>query len=355
MQNCVFLRPSRRGNFACAGGKEKSDDVGALVVGFDVARPITSVRCSRLGPRFAAKNLDVQKNYSQPDDRQPTTKSRRSETFRPQQPKKQSKSDQILWQFASAFAFLHPAALNRTPSFSWPQMAGGLVKYRHLSRKSSARQALLRGLVTQLVQYEHIQTTYAKAKETQRLAEKLITLAKRNNEPCRRSAQAWASSSPPSTQLLTARYQTPNLLLPKLFGELRNRYLTREGGYTRVVRTESKNTYDQGESAILEFVDGKKDSRFMMTAKTLARDRLLGRSSTPVTLQNVKKVTKFRDEKELEEMVQRFMILSTEGEGAVEAPSAESAKLAEKEGAAAEVMAGDIVPESAKSGEQVKR
>jgi ribosomal protein L17 len=68
-------------------------------------------------------------------------------------------------------------------------MAGGLVKYRHLSRKSSARQALLRGLVTQLVQYEHIQTTYAKAKETQRLAEKLITLAKKNNEPCRRSAQ----------------------------------------------------------------------------------------------------------------------------------------------------------------------
>lgn len=154
--------------------------------------------------------------------------------------------------------------------------------------------------------------------------------------------------------------QTPDVLLPKLFGELRNRYLAREGGYTRVVRTEPKNTYDQGESAILEFVDGKKDSRFMMTAKTLARDRLLGRPSTPVTLQNVKKVTKFRDEKELEDMVQRFMILSTEGEGAVaaEAQSAESARLADKESAAAEVLAGDIVPESARStkgGEQVKR
>ncbi|KAL7823255.1 putative ribosomal protein YmL8 [Trichoderma gracile] len=220
-------------------------------------------------------------------------------------------------------------------------MAGGTVKYRHLSRNSSARQALLRGLVTQLVQYEHIQTTYAKAKETQRLADKLITLAKRNNEPCRRSAQGIL--------------YTPNLLLPKLFGELRNRYLTREGGYTRVVRTEPKNTYDQGESAILEFVDGKKDSRFMMTAKTLARDRLLGRPSTPVTLQNVKKVTKFRDEKELEDMVQRFMILSTEGGAAGEAQSAESAKLAEKEGAAAGAMAEDIVPESVKSGERAKR
>jgi ribosomal protein L17 len=68
-------------------------------------------------------------------------------------------------------------------------MAGGLVKYRHLSRNSAARMALLRGLVTQLVKYEHIHTTYAKAKEAQRMAEKLITLAKRDNEPSRRSAQ----------------------------------------------------------------------------------------------------------------------------------------------------------------------
>lgn len=102
----------------------------------------------------------------------------------------------------------------------------------------------------------------------------------------------------------------------------------------------------------------------MMTAKTLARDRLLGRRSTPVTLQNVKKVTKFRDERELEEMVHKFMILSTEGEGAgegalreahQESESAESAKLAEKEGAAAEAMAGDIVPESAKSAKSVEK
>lgn len=69
-------------------------------------------------------------------------------------------------------------------------MAGGTVKYRHLSRDSAARQALLRGLVTQLVKHEHLHTTYAKAKEAQRMAEKLITLAKRDNEPCRRSAQA---------------------------------------------------------------------------------------------------------------------------------------------------------------------
>ena len=68
-------------------------------------------------------------------------------------------------------------------------MAGGHVKYRHLSRDSAARKALLRGLVTSLVRHEHIKTTYAKAKEAQRLADKLITLAKRNNEQSRRKAQ----------------------------------------------------------------------------------------------------------------------------------------------------------------------
>ncbi|KAF4507975.1 hypothetical protein G6O67_004415 [Ophiocordyceps sinensis] len=218
-------------------------------------------------------------------------------------------------------------------------MAGGAVKYRHLSRDSSARMALLRGLVTQLVQYEHIQTTYAKAKEAQRMAEKLITLAKTNNEPSRRSAQGIL--------------YTPHVHFPKLFGELRTRYLPRDGGYTRVVRTESKNTYDQGESAILEFVDGPKDSRFMMAAKTLARDRLLGRTSTPLTLKNVQKVARLRGEDDLERMVQRFMALDTADTAdplaTPEVESPEAIRVAAKESAAAQKMVGDIVPDSVKS------
>ncbi len=64
------------------------------------------------------------------------------------------------------------------------------MKYRHLSRSSAHRQALLRNLVTSLVKHEAIHTTWPKAKEAQRLAEKLITLAKRNNETSRRSATA---------------------------------------------------------------------------------------------------------------------------------------------------------------------
>lgn len=91
--------------------------------------------------------------------------------------------------------------------------------------------------------------------------------------------------------------QTPDQLLPKLFGELRERYADRPGGYTRVLRTEPANKHqlDQAESAILEFVDGNSDARFAMTAATVARDEVLGkRLPHPNTVLNVRKVTQFR-------------------------------------------------------------
>ncbi|KAI0538179.1 ribosomal protein L17 [Xylaria digitata] len=180
-------------------------------------------------------------------------------------------------------------------------MAGGLVKYRHLSRDSAHRQALLRNLVTSLVKHESIHTTWPKAKEAQRLAEKLITLAKRNNETSRRRA--------------TGILYTPHDLLPKLFGELRKRYLERPGGYTRVLRTEPKSTYNQGASAILEFVDGPKDLRFAMTAAAVARDRALGRKSNELTLKNRSKVLRYRDngEKAFDDMVKRIGKLDLAG------------------------------------------
>jgi hypothetical protein len=67
-------------------------------------------------------------------------------------------------------------------------MAGGLMQNARLGVKSSHRKALLRNLVTSLVKHEAIETTYPKAKAAQRVAEKLITLAKRNNETSRRKA-----------------------------------------------------------------------------------------------------------------------------------------------------------------------
>ncbi|KAG7130815.1 54S ribosomal protein L8 like [Verticillium longisporum] len=173
-------------------------------------------------------------------------------------------------------------------------MAGGAVKYRHLSRHSAARQALLRGLVTSLVKHEHIQTTWPKAKEAQRLAEKLITLAKRDNEATRRKAQGIL--------------YTPHEILPKLFGELKTRYAERPGGYTRVLRTEPRNAYDQAPSAILELVDGPRDLRFTMTAKAVARGQHEGWAMNDVTQKNVDKVTRYREggKKALDKLVSQF-------------------------------------------------
>ena len=67
-------------------------------------------------------------------------------------------------------------------------MVGSANKFRHLNRDSAHRQALLRNLVTSLFQHESITTTWPKAKEAQRLAEKLITLGKKNTETSRRNA-----------------------------------------------------------------------------------------------------------------------------------------------------------------------
>jgi large subunit ribosomal protein L17 len=106
--------------------------------------------------------------------------------------------------------------------------------------------------------------------------------------------------------LLTAN-QTPHELLPKLFGPLRERYADRPGGYTRVLRIEPKED-DQAPSAILELVDGPKDMRFAMTARTLARLQKEDKEINDLTAKNIDKVTRFRKNGEaaLEEMVKKM-------------------------------------------------
>lgn len=172
------------------------------------------------------------------------------------------------------------------------------MKYRHLSRSSSHRQALLRNLVTSLFKHETIATTWHKAKEAQRLAEKLVTLGKKNTEATRRRAH----------QI----FYEPNELVPKLFGPIRERYLARPGGYTRILRIEPMKE-DQAESAILELVDGPKDLHFAMTAKTLAR--LPPRRLSPRQATHVKKATQFRKGgvETLQAMVKRMRLEQKEG------------------------------------------
>ncbi|KAF2490950.1 ribosomal protein L17 [Lophium mytilinum] len=175
------------------------------------------------------------------------------------------------------------------------------MKYRHLSRKSSHRQALLRNLVTSLFENEAISTTWHKAKEAQRLAEKLVTLGKKNTEASRRRAH----------QI----FYRPIEMVPKLFGPIRERYAERPGGYTRVLRIEPLKE-DQAASAILELVDGPKDMRFAMTARTLANVRRNKHTINEITQTNIDKVTRYRKngEEELEELTEKMEELLHEEE-----------------------------------------
>ena len=188
------------------------------------------------------------------------------------------------------------------------------LRYRHLNRSSAHRQALLRNLCTSLLLHETITTTWHKAKEAQRMAEKLITLAKRNTPVAMTRAKAilYEPSTPNNPE--TAHLPPPNL--PQtLFTTLRERYANRPGGYTRVLRTEPRNrNNDQAPTAVLELVDGPRDMRFAMTAKTVARERELEGGLRDVTLFNVKKVTRYRGddgEKQLMQLADRMAVVES--------------------------------------------
>ena len=95
------------------------------------------------------------------------------------------------------------------------------VAGRKLSRDTGHRLALYRNLVTDLLRYEKIVTTEAKAKEARSLAENMITLGKEGSLHARRQALSFVSDKK---------------VVKKLFEELAPRYANREGGYTRLVR-----------------------------------------------------------------------------------------------------------------------
>ena len=91
---------------------------------------------------------------------------------------------------------------------------------RRLARTTEHRKAMLRNLITQLLEHERVETTQAKAKEARQWAEKIITLAKRGDLHARRQ---------------TLQVVRTKKAMVKLFGELKDRFQDRPGGYTRII------------------------------------------------------------------------------------------------------------------------
>lgn len=116
------------------------------------------------------------------------------------------------------------------------------MAYSRFDRPMAQRKALLRGLVTSLLENERIETTLVKAREAQSICEKMITLAKQDNLAARRAALA---------------YLTKEDVVKKLFDTLGPRYAHRNGGYTRIIMTRTRRG-DGAPMAILELVEPAK-------------------------------------------------------------------------------------------------
>ncbi len=113
-----------------------------------------------------------------------------------------------------------------------------MAKLRKLGRETDHRLATLRNQVTSLLENGRIETTLHKAKETQRMADKMITLGKRGDLHARRQALSYIYSED---------------VVTKLFEEIAPAYEDRNGGYTRVLKLGPRRG-DAAEMAILELV-----------------------------------------------------------------------------------------------------
>lgn len=110
---------------------------------------------------------------------------------------------------------------------------------RKLNLPTDQRRALLRNLVTSFLEHGRIETTITRAKETQSMAEKMITLGKTNTLHSRRQALA---------------YITNEDVVTKVFSEIAPKYAERNGGYTRIIKKGPRRG-DAAEMVILELVD----------------------------------------------------------------------------------------------------
>ena len=110
---------------------------------------------------------------------------------------------------------------------------------RKLGRPTAHRKAMLRGMVTLLLENGQVETTLTRAKEVRSVAEKMITLGKKNTLASRRAALA---------------YITKEDVVKKLFNELAPLYENRAGGYTQIFKLGARRG-DGAEMAIVKLID----------------------------------------------------------------------------------------------------
>ena len=110
---------------------------------------------------------------------------------------------------------------------------------RKLGRPTAHRQAMLKGMVTYLLENGSVETTLTRAKEVRSLAEKMITCGKKNTLASRRAALAFI---------------TKEAVVAKLFSEIAPKYESRNGGYTQIFKIGTRRG-DAAEMAIIKLIE----------------------------------------------------------------------------------------------------
>lgn len=137
-------------------------------------------------------------------------------------------------------------------------------KSQKLGRTSSHRKAMIANMLKSLVCHGRIETTVAKAKTLKSSADRLITLAKRNSLATRRRAIAelqirFNPLTPKEARAAKegdkSAYNTDRQVIEVLFTELRERFQSRPGGYTRIIRNPHTRVGDNAETCILEYLE----------------------------------------------------------------------------------------------------
>ena len=156
------------------------------------------------------------------------------------------------------------------------------IAFRQLGRTSSHKWAMLRNMVTSLIEHERIVTTVAKAKEVQHLAERVITMVKRNTPP--------PTTTTASTEAMPGVAKTPRLVnayrrleevvrtptaVAKAVQVLGPRYHYRTGGYTRILKLSQRRAGDNAEMAVIEYVDRPGEIRAARPPSVLQGDAAL--------------------------------------------------------------------------------
>lgn len=131
-----------------------------------------------------------------------------------------------------------------------------------LNRNSSHRRCLFANMLKSLIDAGSIETTVAKAKQLRRYADRMVTLAKDNTLAARRRAIAammvrYNTLDPKQARAAKAgdlsSYNTDRRVIDKLFGELGPRFASRQGGYTRMVKS-GMRVGDNAQTCVIEFL-----------------------------------------------------------------------------------------------------